>query len=119
MANKMHAGHGFLHTSVEHHNDGSVTVHHVHKYGEKYDVKHAVGNLDELHDSMQEHLDPEKAEERVKKLGFDPESLEETVHPHLHEEALMKSAHQQGKDADDVEEEVDPGIHNRILKLVE
>ena len=53
---KKHAGHGFKHTHVEHHHDGSATVHHQHEDGPEHDVKHAVGNLDEMHDSMQQHL---------------------------------------------------------------
>ena len=111
--------HGFKHTNVEHHADGSITVHHVHKDGMHKDVRHAVANLDGLHDSMEDNLNPEVAEEKVKKAGYDPESLEEVIHPHLHEEALMDAAHKLGKDADDVEEDVDPGIHNRMLHFIE
>ena len=48
--------HKFTHTHVEHHSDGSHTVHHVHQDGPAHDKKHAVANLDELHDSMQDHL---------------------------------------------------------------
>lgn len=44
------------HTHVEHHKDGSHTIHHVHSDGPEHDVKHAAGNLDELHDSMQDHI---------------------------------------------------------------
>lgn len=53
---KKHAGHGFTHTHVEHHKDGSHTVHHQHEDGEKHDVKHAAASLDHLHDSLQDHL---------------------------------------------------------------
>lgn len=53
---KKHAHHGFTHTSVEHHADGSHTIHHKHSEGEHKDVKHAVADLDSLHDSMQDHL---------------------------------------------------------------
>lgn len=48
--------HKFSHMHVENHKDGTHTVHHVHEDGEKHDVKHAVSNLDHLHDSIQKHL---------------------------------------------------------------
>lgn len=48
--------HKFTHSHFEHHKDGSHTAHHVHEAGPQHDVKHAVGGLDELHDSMQDHL---------------------------------------------------------------
>lgn len=48
--------HKFTHSHVEHFKDGSHVVHHVHKDGAHKDVKHAVKNLDELHDSLQDHL---------------------------------------------------------------
>ena len=53
---KKHAHHGFSHTNTEHHADGSHTVHHVHHEGPHKDVKHAVADLDGMHDSMQDHL---------------------------------------------------------------
>jgi hypothetical protein len=53
---KKHAGHGFKHTHMEHHEDGSMTVHHQHEDGPEHDVKHAVSNLDGAHDSMQDNL---------------------------------------------------------------
>jgi hypothetical protein len=53
---KKNAGHGFTHTNVEHHGDGSHTVHHVHEDGPHKDVKHAVADHDSMMDSMQEHL---------------------------------------------------------------
>ena len=49
-------GHSFSHTHIEHHHDGSHTVHHVHESDSKKDVKHAVPDLDGAHDSMEEHL---------------------------------------------------------------
>ena len=49
-----HAHHGFTHTHIEHHGDGSATVHHVHHEGPQKDVKHAALNLDHIHDSLQE-----------------------------------------------------------------
>lgn len=48
--------HKFSHTHIEHHHDGSGTVHHVHESDPKHDVKHAVADLDGMHDSMQDHL---------------------------------------------------------------
>lgn len=53
---KPHAGHGFTHSHIEHHADGSHTVHHVHEHGAHKDVKHAVADLDGAHDSMQDNL---------------------------------------------------------------
>jgi hypothetical protein len=50
--------HGFTHTSVEHHADRSHTVHHSHGDGSSKDVKHAAGDLDAVHDSLQENLNP-------------------------------------------------------------
>jgi len=50
-----HKKHGFHSTHVEHHKDGSHTVHHHHEKPE-HDVKHAVADLDGLHDSMQSNL---------------------------------------------------------------
>lgn len=47
--------HKFHHTHIEHHVDGSHTVHHQHENPE-HDVKHAVADLDSLHDSMEDHL---------------------------------------------------------------
>ncbi|HZS43342.1 MAG TPA: hypothetical protein VFA52_03965 [Candidatus Paceibacterota bacterium] len=56
MAKKKHAGHGYHRTHIEHHHDGSATVHHVHEDGPEHDRKHAVANLDKIHDSIQDHL---------------------------------------------------------------
>jgi hypothetical protein len=50
--------HNFKHTHVEHHNDGSATVEHHHHEGAHKNVKHAVHNLDGIHDSMEDHLNP-------------------------------------------------------------
>jgi hypothetical protein len=44
--------HPFTHTHVEHHNDGSHTVHHVHKDGPHKDVKAAAVD----HDGMMDHM---------------------------------------------------------------
>lgn len=48
--------HPYSHTHVEHHKDGSHTVHHVHESGDsKKDVKAGVGGHDELMDHMMDH----------------------------------------------------------------
>ncbi|VVB52065.1 Uncharacterised protein [uncultured archaeon] len=47
--------HPYTHTHVEHHEDGSHTVHHVHKDGPHKDVKGAVANHDAMIDHMMEH----------------------------------------------------------------
>jgi hypothetical protein len=54
MAHKKH--HSFKKTHIEHHADGSATVHHEHESDPKHDVKHAVSGLEQMHDSMQDHL---------------------------------------------------------------
>lgn len=53
---KKHPHHNYSHTHIEHHPDMSATVHHVHKDGPHKDVKHAVADLDSVHDSIQDHL---------------------------------------------------------------
>jgi hypothetical protein len=59
---KKHAGHGFTHTHVEHHADGSHTIHHVHeKTAHKHGMPHEVGEHDVKgaagdHDGMIDHL---------------------------------------------------------------
>ena len=63
----MAAKHGFSHTRIEHHKDGSATVHHKHHADSKKDVKHVVQSLDHMHDSLQDHLgvpNPGEAEAR-------------------------------------------------------
>lgn len=53
--------HSVKHTHIEHHEDGSHTVHHYHHPvapppKEEGDHSHAVKDLDELHDNLEEHL---------------------------------------------------------------
>ena len=48
--------HKYHSTHIEHHRDGSHTVHHKHEDGEAHDSKHAAMGLDHLHDSIQDHL---------------------------------------------------------------
>lgn len=50
-----HAKHGFHKTEIEHHSDGSHTIHHYHIEPEK-SVHHAVPDHDAMMDSMQQHL---------------------------------------------------------------
>ncbi|VVB52841.1 Uncharacterised protein [uncultured archaeon] len=52
---KKHAGHGYKHTHIEHHADGSHTMHHEHEDGKSH-KKYAVQSLDHVHDGMQDHL---------------------------------------------------------------
>ena len=50
-----HAGHGYTHTHITHHHDGSHTIKHHHEDGVSH-KEHAVADLDGVHDSLQEHL---------------------------------------------------------------
>lgn len=50
-----HAGHGYTHVHVEHHKDGSHTVHHRHEDGAHKDSRHAASNIDGVHDSIEDH----------------------------------------------------------------
>lgn len=78
--------HKFTHSTIEHHDDGSHTIHHQHADGPEHDVKHAVADLDEVHDSFEKHFrDPEEVEGMVGKKGIDPEKLEEAISPGIHE----------------------------------
>lgn len=47
--------HKFTHTHIEHHNDGSHTVHHVHADGPHKDVKGAAADHDAMMDHMMDH----------------------------------------------------------------
>jgi hypothetical protein len=53
MVHKKH--HPYSHTHVEHHADGSHTVHHVHESDSSKDVKGAVADHDSLMDHMMDH----------------------------------------------------------------
>lgn len=74
-----HAGHGFTHTEVEVHSDGSATIEHCHEKGPDHNVKYAVPDLDGMHDGFEEHLRPSDEDE-------DEEEAEEKIHPGIHEE---------------------------------
>lgn len=66
--------HKFLTTEIEHHDDGSATIHHEHEDGKSH-VRHAVLDLDQIHDSLEEHLRGlENVEEQLDKaVGEDDE----------------------------------------------
>lgn len=66
--------HSFSHTVVEHHKDGSHTVHHIHeKHGHQHttperdgDVKHGTSSHDEMVDSVMDHTsEPNEGEEQA------------------------------------------------------
>jgi hypothetical protein len=64
--------HKFTHTHIEHHEDGSHTVHHVHKDGPEHDVKGAVADHDGLMDHMMDHtsaMNPGEAEANAGPAG--------------------------------------------------
>jgi hypothetical protein len=80
-----YAGHGFLTTTITHHDDGSHTIKHSHEDGASH-KEYAVGDLDGLHDGMEDSLRcPEEIEEELEKRGIDAEALEEAINPGLHE----------------------------------
>ena len=81
--------HKFQSTDIELHDDGSATIHHKHVDGPHKDVKHAAGNLDEVHDCLEDHLNPEEIEKKVSDMGQDPEDLEEQIHPGIHQEVMQ------------------------------
>ena len=72
--------HGFSHTNIEFYNDGSATVHHVHHDGPHKDVKHAVSDLDEVHDSLEDNLRHPPNEDQI----------EEEIVPGLHDEVAKR-----------------------------
>lgn len=76
-----YAGHGYTRTTVEHHPDGSHTITHEHEDGKSH-KKHAVMDLDGVHDSIEDHLNPEAYKEE--------EKAEEQIHPGIHQEVKEK-----------------------------
>ena len=57
-----HAGHGYTRTVIEHHDDGSHTLEHTHEDG--LHKKYAVGDIDSMHDGLEDHLgEPNDGEE--------------------------------------------------------
>lgn len=72
---KKHAGHGHTHTHVEHHADGSHTVHHVHEDGPAHDKKYAAADHDGMIDGMMDHTsmpNPGEAEAQAGPQGAAP-----------------------------------------------
>ena len=109
--------HGKAYTDIEHHEDGSHTVTVVHRNGKL--SKHAVADLDGVHDKLEEHLrEPEEIEACLKARGVDPEKVEEFIHPDLHAEALDLAGKKYGFDPEVMEEKVDPNIHKDLSRLL-
>ena len=67
MAKKKH--HKFSHTHMEHHKDGSHTIHHQREDGADKDVKHAAADLNAAHDSVEDHLGAPNAGEAEANAG--------------------------------------------------
>ena len=60
----------FRSTHVIHHKDGSPTIHHKHDSNAKKDKYHAVSDLDEVHDKMEENLgEPNEGEAAAPAAG--------------------------------------------------
>ncbi len=68
--------HKFTDTHIEHHDDGSHTIEHLHEDGKSH-KKHAGMHLDHVHDSLEKHLRSEEKNEDEK-----PESKEEEKKEH-------------------------------------
>lgn len=64
--------HKFTHTHIEHHDDGSHTVHHVHQDGPHKDVKGAVADHDSLMDHMMDHTSAPNPGEAEANAGPSP-----------------------------------------------
>ena len=50
--------HPYKRTHIEHHEDGSHTIHHEHEQGPEGDKHHAVASHDEMMDKLQDNLQP-------------------------------------------------------------
>ena len=68
-----HNGHTYL--EIEHHDDGSGTLSYTHSDPARC-LRHAVADLDAIHDSLEEYLREHEEEEEK----------EEEIHPGLHKE---------------------------------
>jgi uncharacterized protein involved in copper resistance len=78
--------HKYTHTHVEHHKDGSHTVHHVHEEGPHKDVKGAAGDHDAMIDHIMDHTsEPNPGEE----------AMEEKIAPGIHS-AVAAAGGEQG-----------------------
>lgn len=56
--------HGFKSTHIDWHHDGSATVHHQHEEPSK-DVKHAVTDMDDVHDSLEQNIGAPNGDEET------------------------------------------------------
>lgn len=101
-----HAGHGYHMTTITHHDDGSATIKHNHESGD--DKEYAVGDLDGVHDGIEDHL---------RERGIDPEAIEEAIDPGIHARALDALAKAQGVDEEKAEEKVSPGLHEKMSEM--
>jgi len=95
--------HGFMSTDIEHHGDGSMTVRHTHKEPEK-SIAHAAADLDGLHDSIQDHLNPEQAEEMI--------------HPGIHSQ-MDEAGIEDQDERQRAEDLIHPGINKLAAKIAE
>jgi len=57
--------HKYSHSHIEHHKDGSHTVHHVHEEGPHKDVKGAAADHDAMMDHMMDHTSQPNPGEQV------------------------------------------------------
>lgn len=64
--------HKFTHTHVEHHKDGSHTVHHVHEDGPHKDVKGAAADHDAMMDHIMDHTSAPNPGEPEMAVGAPP-----------------------------------------------
>ena len=73
----VHNGHtGF---EIDHHDDGSATCSYEHEDKQK-SVRHAVADLDAIHDSLEDYLREHEQED----------DAEEKIHPGIHDEIKDK-----------------------------
>lgn len=83
--------HNFSHTVVEHHADGSHTIHHINaKHGHVHDVPLRDGDVRGAagdHDSMMDHMMDHTSEaNNGEDHDENEEALEEALHPGIHKE---------------------------------
>lgn len=74
------AHNGHTEFEIEHHDDGSATIDYKHEDPARC-IRHAVADLDAIHDSLEDYLREHEDEEKA----------EEEVHPGIHEEIEEKS----------------------------
>ncbi len=88
----MAKNHPFSHTMIEHHLDGTSTVHHIHGQNgyapqipfREGDVRGAVGDHDGMMDHLIDHTSgPNEGEDSDENM----EKFEEAIHPGIHKEA--------------------------------